>query len=748
MSTSLPNDQFETYYTEKLWALVPDIYRYQDGLGMPAGVLRSIIELLAHEAAIVRRSNDRVWEDQFIELCDEWAVPYIGALVATRMLSDKNPRGRRVDVAKTIYYRRRKGTPRVLEQLIFDISGWDGVLVEEFRRLGRARHGLDPFPAPLAGRLTGTMPGGWADLRLPDGSELADGPFDEYFHTPEMRQPRGTEGRFGIPKLAFYLYRLGFFEVLSAVPYQVPGHLLFTFDPSGRNIPLFNYRQRPDDWDEWHPAQEWELAAPIRCRLLGDAEYVITQATLDDIKQANPVLAATPAQAADIAKFFGFTFYDEASLRAVFAGYPSLKGFVSPGANNFFPLLLHYALVQTSGKYNLLANPDGSAISVTVPSYPQGVPAEQTTAGNLSLAAPQTNEALVIDPVNGRFFFTDPATNVTGASVTYYYGFSGPLGAGTYHRSDMSQAAPTTTLTGGGAIAPAALPATGILAFGDNMNYTPPAAVVSVTNLTVESADQKRPYLPLAQDWTFTGTSPQAVLLLDGLWVGSVVNKQCDVVLGGTFASVTIQNCTLDPGGDTTVSNDKILAIHLKVTGTIGQLCIDNCILGAVSILAGTGVVETLTVCDSIIQSTDGTTALEMDDGQTTLENVTVFGKVSVDHLQASGVAVTDTCTVQDVQHGCFRFSAAPAGSQVPRPYESLLYTGSSASWWNSQRFGDPNYGQLSDVAPARLLSGGDEGYEIGAFASLLNPFKQSDLEAKVQEYMPFGLIPVFIHQT
>src|ERR1700727_1589311 len=105
---TMPNDQFEGYYTEKIWAMIPDIYRYRDGIAERPGVLRSLVEGLAVQAANIRRSQDKLWKDQFIETCDDWAVSYIGSLVATRLISDINTRGRRVDVAKTIYYRRRK----------------------------------------------------------------------------------------------------------------------------------------------------------------------------------------------------------------------------------------------------------------------------------------------------------------------------------------------------------------------------------------------------------------------------------------------------------------------------------------------------------------------------------------------------------------------------------------------------------------------------------------------------------------
>jgi hypothetical protein len=113
-------DKYKEYYQEKFWELIPSLYKNEDGLNTNPNpnVLRALIEVMAEQAAIVRRSQDRLWEDQFIDTCDDWAVPYIGDLLGTRLLSALNKRGRRIDVAKTIYYRRRKGIPRVLEELI------------------------------------------------------------------------------------------------------------------------------------------------------------------------------------------------------------------------------------------------------------------------------------------------------------------------------------------------------------------------------------------------------------------------------------------------------------------------------------------------------------------------------------------------------------------------------------------------------------------------------------------------------
>ena len=100
-------DYFEVYFAEKLWEMIPPVYHHEDGKedNPNPGVLRSFVELLAAQASVLRRSNDQLWDDMFIELCNDWAVPYIADLIGTRLLSKENKRGRKVDVAKSIYYR-------------------------------------------------------------------------------------------------------------------------------------------------------------------------------------------------------------------------------------------------------------------------------------------------------------------------------------------------------------------------------------------------------------------------------------------------------------------------------------------------------------------------------------------------------------------------------------------------------------------------------------------------------------------
>src|SRR5215472_6184461 len=138
-------DHFQAYYQDKLWKLLPAIYRTLDTDSFTTpGPLREMVNRIGAQSAVLRRSIDRLWEDQSIETCDDWVISYIADLLATKLVASLDARGQRLDVAKTIYYRRRKGTVAILEEIAFDITGWNARVVEFFRRLSRTRHCLDP----------------------------------------------------------------------------------------------------------------------------------------------------------------------------------------------------------------------------------------------------------------------------------------------------------------------------------------------------------------------------------------------------------------------------------------------------------------------------------------------------------------------------------------------------------------------------------------------------------------------------
>lgn len=791
------HDHFDRYFAEKIWALIPEYYREEDGLAAPPGVLRGFVEVLAQQAATLRRSNDSLWDDEFIDLCAEWAVPYIGELVATRMVSALNLRARRVDVAKTIYYRRRAGTPRILEELIADITGWEGKLVEEFRRLGRMRHGLDPHPEPLAGLLTGTQPGGWANLRSAHGAELADSPFEEFHHTPDVRRPRGRDGRYGIAKLGFHLYRLKSTRLDDITPRPGPLARTFTFDPSGRDIPLFIRRHRTDDrerfdWEEWISAKEWEVPSAMRCRVLNHAEFVITEQVLAGL---NPLLLSllTPANAAIVLallrRFHQHRIPSEARLFQISAALAATPALMNALRNPIvWNQLLVMALIDDCGKRALLpigvyaaniaptsTEEDTSEASVVVkrfradlvPNRFVPVARELIVGGDLETFTANiagVAKEWVIDPRRGRLRWTGGGA-APQPLLSYHYGFSADIGAGGYDRADSLTAAVTRVISGGGAIQTGVPGGLNFLPPGgvngdvaevlDSANYTPIDNRNQISQLEFRAANRKRPYLRLTHNWLLnTSANNDSQLTLEGLWIGA--SGAFSIRLLGDYKLVTLRHMTLDPGGVDAAGN-AIRAVPLSIRGNVETLVIENSIVGPIRV-EGAGELTNLEIRDSIVDGQESPApVISVPAGRVTMRRVTVFGEVEVEWLDASEALITGFTNVTNTQGGCFRFSAvlerrdplnlASPHSRVPHPYESYFVKDFDGTF-TSKVFGQPGFAQLAESAPSFLQRGAESGSEIGAFSSLLNPIKLDSLRAKIDEFAPFGLLPVYVFET
>lgn len=274
-------DRYEVFYADKLWHLIPEMYRAADAEQSldETGPLRELVNRIGVQAAILRRAIDRSWEDQSPETCDAWAVAYLGDLLATNLLPYLDDRARRLDVAKTIYYRRRKGTLAVLEELASDLTGWDVKVIEFFRRLARTRHNFDPpigrsprellVAQGLVGRRSGSPTGGTADLRNASTAMESRTAFDEFSHTADFRRGRGTTGWYGISKLGVFVWRMTTYSVSPVTPLKVTGTAdEYTFDPTGREVQLFSKGRRDSDtFGRWVSPEVWKLAGPISCSL-------------------------------------------------------------------------------------------------------------------------------------------------------------------------------------------------------------------------------------------------------------------------------------------------------------------------------------------------------------------------------------------------------------------------------------------------------------------------------------------------
>ena len=468
-------DRYAAYYANKLWNLLPSYYRTEDSEVFGAnGPLREIVNRIGSQAAVLRRSMDRLWDDQSIETCDDWVIAYIGDLLATNLVAGLDARGQRLDVAKTIYYRRRKGTVALLEELATDITGWRVRVVEFFRHLSRSRHNLDPPLAlsadiadantqrilqeaqGLVGQLTRTPLGGFADLRNVYGASKVRSAFDEFVYTMDCRRGRGQLGWHNIPRLGVFIWRLYSFGVGEPMVAQSPAHLgvgvtpveyadcpgQYTFDPTGREIPLFAAASRPVS-DTWVSSAEWQLPVAISALLL-ERKLLHLYAAMDD----NTIQ------------------------------YNSIGVFDSNG--------------------NL-------------------VPVGQITADSRDWSDRQNDFGFLITPEIGRLIKGSKAPEGKPL-VTYHYGFSSTIGTGSFDRRPLGKRyilpKPEKFVVGGGnALVPvlSGLAPTGTLTIQDSLTYTAVQDVTNIHQVKVRATNKTRPLIRLpvsgagVTEWLFTG---------------------------------------------------------------------------------------------------------------------------------------------------------------------------------------------------------------------------------------------------
>jgi hypothetical protein len=717
-------DLYDEYYAAKLWGLLPAVYRAEDSADFNVnGPLRGLVNRIGAQAAVLRRSIDRLWEDQSIEGCDDWVIPYIADLLATNLVANLDARGRRLDVAKTIYYRRRKGTLALLEEVAHDCTGWDVRCVEFFRRLARARHGLDPAigrPADnddpagartlqlaqgLVGPRTGTPLGGFADLRNVAGARRAGGPFDaalapesrgnpafdEFAHTADVRLGSGSVGWYNIPRLGVFLWRLYSFGLEPTTPVPVagcPGPRQFTFDPTGRDVPLFAASSRAFG-DAWTSPEEWQLPAPIRRDVLG----------------------------ADLA-----------------------------------------GLYDTPSPQNLsLVTPKSLGVYTAAGLGPQLIPAGQITADPNVPGA-----AFRVAPEVGRLLAgtADPGGDVL---VTYHYGFSSAVGAGAFDRSDVEALLPpapatvkAVTVTGGKdrlktPLTNLATSGKGsIVVINDSLTYTDVVDVTNVVYVSLRARSYSRPVLrPSAgTPWTFQGAGLDSTLVLAGLFVSGI-----DLVLTGQFGAVILSCCTLDPGSAgqgqpyaAAADNRLLTPTRLRIQAEVRALTIDRSITGPVLVEGGGGI-ERASACDSIVQALGPDGAFALPGGVLALSRCTVLGPGQAHRIDVSECILYDPFNADDLQDGCVRFSAYADGSALPRPYESVAIP-PLLPLFSSRVFGRPGYAQLLDGTDPAIAAGAEDGSEMGAFAREQNPIKLRGLRSKLAEFMPLGLAAVLIPVT
>ncbi|KLD66159.1 hypothetical protein [Dyella japonica] len=732
---------------DRLYDLMPVVYRMRDAqVGYP---LRDFLRVMTTQVNLLEADITRLYNNWFIETCDDWVVPYIGDLLGYSLLPEAQALGEdgapaaklgrvlapRADVANTIDARRRKGTLALLDDLARDAADWPARAVEFYRLLGWMQH-LDHQHRSRGGMANVRDPGVMQRIRW------ANGAFDPLAHSVDIRRMSShhRRGRYGVPDLGLFVFRLRSYPVTVTAAYCVEdiGPHCYTFSVLGNDTPLF---QRPES-----PAaattvtQESELPVPLR-------RYRFAE-------------------------------------RGPLADYASVS-----------------EALYGDGKSVLIYAPDW-------PSKGQGlpVPREALMPADLSGWHYQIPKGRVaVDPERGRLMFPANTRPKHGVWVSYQYGFAANLGGGEYARTTPELENATryvvhTVLPTSDGIQ-SNLPPGHFASISDALAAwsTAKAATPGLRALVIElaesgvydgsldlqlaageaiqlrAADRTRPVLRLLdvranqQDALSISGAAGSRFLMDGLLIigrGVEVHAESDDTESATptpdLCELVIRHCTLVPGWTLQCECDPKRPGEPSVTldGTRASLRVEHSIIGPISVISPPrrGEPPLLQLCDSVLDATGiERVAIGAPDEAVAYVNAsirrcTVIGEVQAHSIQLAEDSIfVSLVRVLRRQLGCMRFCFVPTGSRTPQRFHCQPDLATAAvpqtqrasgilrvvPLLRSLRYARPDYVRLHDACCEEIRSGASDGSAMGVYHDLYEPQREANLALRLQEYVP-----------
>ncbi|MBC7994687.1 MAG: hypothetical protein H7Z15_15765 [Rhizobacter sp.] len=691
-----------TLNAERLYALLPSVYRLRDA--QQGHALRDLVGVIAQEFEALEEDIAQLYDDQFIETCADWAAPYIGDLIGYRPLHGVVPKvaSPRTEVANTIGYRRRKGTAAMLEQLARDVTGWPARAVEFFEQLATTQY---MNHTRLHAQAT-------ADLRSQPRMLSAHGAFNRLAHTAEMRRAETGAGRYNIPNVGLFLWRLLPLSV-SQVPLTPEAGdasgAKFRVNPLGVDQPLFR-KPLPEE-QVTHIAEPANVPAPLRIRELA-LQMRAAQQTAQQLLQTDD--------------------YGAGRSLALFR-----EGAVLP-INRF--------------------------VADDQPAMPEIRIADlRDVAGGWAHEAAIEADEIFIDPDRGRVLLgtTRAAQHADSPIIaSYHRGFSREMAGGEYERTPIDATA-VPTLVSGGADFQSALDAVasgGSVLVQDNLRYafTPTFHVNGLTaegepglEVVVAAGNGHRPLIAASGPITL-GIGARGRLVLDGFVITGAL--QLAAFADDEPRELVLRHCTLLPG-----------ELGLRIEHPFARVVLEDCIVGSLQIDAEAELSASGCIIDAgspeavaIEGLADAAAGAEL-----TLQACTVVGKLHTRLMRLASntlffarLAQPDDWAApvwaERRQEGCVRFSFVPEGSLVPRRHRCLPdeQHPDVLPHFTSLRHADPGYAQLRSATALVLREGADDGGEIGAMHALHQPQREVNLRLRLDEYLRFGLHAGFFYVT
>ena len=704
---------------DRLFRLLPQVYRQRDE--QRGYLLRALLRVIEREANLVEANIDELYQDWFIETCQEWVVPYIGDLLGYQVVpAAGRPLGSggegeaalhdatlvpRREVARTIAFRRRKGTLALLELLAEAAAGWPARAVEMYTLLAVTQNV----------KHLRLERGRTVDVRLGEALEQLGGPFDPFARTVDVHRIGSRHGRglHNIPNVALFVWRLTAFPVTRTQAYcheEVGrGQGCYTFSVLGNDAPLFTRPEREPDVTTI--AGPLNVPAPILRRALRGhlADYYGPERSFAIWTEGpggeESLVALERIVAADLSDWYYRPAGDQVAVDPV-------RGRIA------FPPASEPAAVRVSYHYGFAAAMGGGEYARPMP-QPYG-PIKRYEVGPGEGALPSIQEAL------RRWAHDKPEKAVIEICQSGAY----------TEKVDIAIAAGQTLVLRA---------ADGVRAVFRLLDYEPSQS----DSLRIRASGGGR-------------------VTLDGLLVvgrGIHVDGPLDelVIRHSTFVpNWYVQSAAAEPvAGERRQPGERRISrksASLRLVRAGGCVRIERSIVGPIFIDAAGDPVD-LRIVDSIVDASGfepdaiGGTDASFAHARLRAENVTVWGGVAVHAIELAEDSIFWGCVrVARRQIGCVRFSFVPPDSRTPRrfkcqpdmaidaargPIEKEAARRRVVPSWNSTRYGSPAYGQLAALCPDEIARGAHDDGEMGAFHDLFVPQRSTILRVRLAEYVP-----------
>ena len=694
----------ESPAAERLLDLLPQIFRMRDrdeavrianALGFPApgeladtveGPLASLLKALGRQLDLLEAEIDWLYEDQFIETCADWVVPYIGALVGARIIDLGDAQSARRQVADTIRNRRGKGTARALADRAEAVFGRPAEAIEYGQYI------VQTFNPNFPGETTNMT----AAVNGPAGRRLGV-PSAIGQHLVEVRDMR-EGGRFAPTNAGARVWTTFVYEHREVVPSPVAGGAdgRYRFDPLGRDLAL---------WSRGGPRN------PDRARL--EARDIPGPIALVEAVDAPDAFYGTGDRKSISIRIAGTTQPINAVCFCDLADDPVTGGWndrgspdekskirIDPGLGRF--------VLPTAGAG---VTPDTLRVRYRIGFDLRigGVGRTEDIAGDESRLAEVLGDR---DRRPSSVSFSSPRVVPTGVA---------PANAAAELKTALDGLDQTPAVR---------------IAFGGTLATPATTTLAANTHGEVRGGDEVWPTITIASSWVVKGAG--SALTLRGLrFAGG------DLVIKAGISQLTIIDCTFVPGSARILIEEpdcKLLAVR-SILGRIRcgppvEIDLLDCVLDS-----GDADIAVIAALDDTVGG------ILWAERSTIIGDVRLL---AIDEVSDCVFAERPTrsvagasVSVQRTQSGCVRYSAVPRGSAVPRRYRCFPAEGdttSPAPVFASLDYGEASYATLVAANPDPLLLGAENHGEMGAGNRISVHRRKRLLDADLFDWVPFGM--------